>query len=114
VSLHGSEFENILRLIRPGDFAFFCLSRPDGRFPAGISYYHVGLIVPEPPHLWLYHVTRGLRTHRVDLADPGQLARFRRHFPPPRGEGERRIFLLEVVPPAHPGPALEGVARPGR
>ena len=93
--LHGREFEDLLGRIRPGDFAFFCFSRPDRRFPAGVSYYHVGLIVPEPPRIWLYHSTRGLGTHRVDLADPSQLARFRRHFPAP-AHGERRIFMVEV------------------
>jgi len=98
ISLHSREFEDLLGQIRPGDFAFFCFSRPDRRFPAGISYYHVGLIVPEPPHIWLYHATRGLGTHRVDLADPAQLARFRRHFPAP-ARGERRIFMVEVLGP---------------
>ena len=97
--LHGRAFEGLLAQIRPGHFAFFCLSRPDRRFSAGVSYYHVGLIVPEPPHLWLYHSTLGLAVHRVDLAKPGQLARFRRHFPPP-ARGERRIFMVEVAPPA--------------
>ncbi|MDR2724473.1 MAG: hypothetical protein LBC90_00075 [Candidatus Adiutrix sp.] len=101
--LHGREFEDLLGLIRPGDFAFFCFSRPDRRFPAGVSYYHVGLILPEPPHIWLYHVTRGLATHRVDLADPAQLARFRRHFPAP-ARGERRIFMVEVQGPQAPSP----------
>jgi hypothetical protein len=94
--LHGPEFENLLAQIRP--FAFFCLSKPDRRFPAGVSYYHVGLIVPEPPHIWLYHSTEGRAVHRINLADPGQLARFRRQFPPP-ARGERRIFMIEVAPP---------------
>jgi len=97
-ALHGRDFEDLLARIRPGDFAFFCLSRPDGRFRAGVSYYHVGLIVPEPPHLWLYHSTLGRATHRVDLADPGRLAAFRRQFRPP-ARGERRIFMVEVAPP---------------
>ena len=101
VALHGRAFEDLLDQLQPGDFAFFCLSRPDGRFPAGVSYYHVGLIVPEPPHLWLYHSTRNLGTHRVDLADPAQLARFRRHFPP-LARGERRIFMVEVQGPLAP------------
>ena len=98
VDLHSPEFEELLAQIRPGDFAFFCFSRPDGRFPAGVSYYHVGLIVPEPPHLWLYHSTLGAATHRVDLAVPGRLARFRGQFPPPP-RGERRVFMIEVAPP---------------
>ena len=97
-NLHGREFEDLLDQIRPGNFAFFCFSRPDGRFPAGVSYYHVGLIVPETPHIWLYHSTRGLGTHRVDLAAPAQLTRFHRHFPPP-ARGERRIFMVEIAPP---------------
>ena len=98
VDLHSPEFENLLAQIRPGNFAFFCFSRPDGRFPAGVSYYHVGLILPEPPHLWLYHSTLGAATHRVDLAAPGRLARFRRQFPPP-ALGERRVLMIEVEPP---------------
>ena len=94
--LHGRDFEDLAARIRPGNFAFFCFSRPDGRFAAGVSYYHVGLIVPEPPHIWLYHSTLGRASHRVDLADPDQLARFRRHFPPP-ARGERRVFMVEVL-----------------
>jgi hypothetical protein len=95
VDLHSPDFEDLTAQIRPGNFAFFCLSRPDGRFPAGVSYYHVGLIVPEPPHLWLYHSTLGGATHRVDLADPGRLAAFLNQFPPP-ARGERRIFMVEI------------------
>jgi hypothetical protein len=97
VNLHGPSFKDLLAQIRPGGFAFFCFSRPDRRFPAGVSYYHVGLIVSEPPHLWLYHTTLGAATHRVDLADPGRLARFLGQFPPP-ARGERRIFMIEITP----------------
>ena len=98
VNLHSRDFEDILAQIKPGCFAFFSLSRPDGRFPAGVAYHHVGLIVPEPPHLWLYHSLTGRGTHRINLADPGQLARFRSHYPP-LVRGERRIFMIEAAPP---------------
>lgn len=98
VSLHSPAFEEQLKLIRPGRFCFFAFSKPDRRFPAGVSYYHVGVIVPEPPSLWLYHSTLGAKTNRVDLADPEGLARLRRHFPPVRN-GERRVFMIEVAPP---------------
>ena len=94
--LHGQDFEDLAARIQPGNFAFFCFSRPDRRFAAGVSYYHVGLIVPEPPHIWLYHSTLGRASHRVDLAAPEQLARLRRHFPPPAW-GERRVFMVEVL-----------------
>jgi hypothetical protein len=97
-NLHSRAFEDLLAQIRPGYFVFFSLSRPDGRFPAGVAYHHVGLIVPEPPHIWLYHSLAGPGTHRVNLADPGQLARFRRNYPP-LVRGERRIFMIEAAPP---------------
>jgi cell wall-associated NlpC family hydrolase len=97
-NLHSRKFEELLAQLRPGYFAFFSLSRPDGHFPAGVAYHHVGLIVPDPPHIWLYHSLVGRGTHRVNLADSGQLARLRRYYPPP-ARGERRIFMIEVAPP---------------
>jgi len=101
VSLHGPEFEALLERLRPGNFAFFTFSKPDGRFPAGVSYYHVGVILPEPPHIWLYHSTLGAKTNRVDLASTEDLARLRRHFKP-LTNGERRVFMVEVSPPPAP------------
>lgn len=98
VSLHGPEFEELLKRIEPGNFCFFVFSRPDGRFPAGVCYYHVGVIVPEASKLWLYHTTLGAKTNRVNLADPEGLARLRRHFKPITN-GERRVFMIEVKPP---------------
>lgn len=98
VSLHGPEFEEQLARLTPGRFSFFTFSRPDRRFPAGVSYYHVGVIVNEPPHIWLYHTTLGARTNRVDLASAEGLARLRRHFKPVEN-GERRIFMVEVDAP---------------
>lgn len=99
VSLHSREFEDLLGQLQPGKFCFFTLSRPDGRFPAGVSYYHVGVIMREPPDIWLYHTTVGAKTNRVNLAAAEGLARFRRHFKP-IVNGERRIFMVEVTPPS--------------
>ena len=98
VSLHGPEFEEQLARLTPGRFSFFVFSRPDRRFPAGVSYYHVGVIVAEGPHLWLYHTTLGAKTNRVDLASAEGLARLRRHFKPVQN-GERRVFMIEVEAP---------------
>lgn len=109
VSLHGPEFEELLTQIRPGSFCFFTFSRPDGRFPSGVAYYHVGLIIPEGSKRWLYHTTLGAKTYRVDLASAEGLARIRRHFQPV-SNGERRVFMVEVTPPAaadRPEPAEE-------
>jgi hypothetical protein len=58
----------------------------------------VGVIIPDPPDLWLYHATLGGGVHRVNLAEPAALARLRRHFPAVR-LGQRRVLLLEVTPP---------------
>ena len=99
VSLHSPAFEDQLRLLQPGRFCFFAFSKPDRRFPAGVSYYHVGVIVPEERSIWLYHTTVEAKTNRVNLADPEGLARLRRHFPPIQN-GERRVFMIEVAPPA--------------
>jgi len=95
VSLHGPEFEEVLGRLQPGRLGFFVFSRPDGRFPAGVAYYHVGLIIPEGQALWLYHTTAGAKTHRLNLNDPQSLARLRRHFQPIKN-GERRVFIVEV------------------
>ncbi|MDL2226394.1 hypothetical protein LJB86_01910 [Deltaproteobacteria bacterium OttesenSCG-928-M10] len=100
VSLHSPAFEEQLARIQPGRFCFFTFSRPDRRFPAGVSYYHVGIIVAEGRDLWLYHTTAGAKTNRVNLADPEGLARLRRHFKPLE-TAERRVFMIEVIPPAN-------------
>ncbi len=97
VSLHGPEFEEQLAALEPGRVGFFVFSRPDGRFPAGVAYYHVGVIIPEGRAIWLYHTTAGAKTHRLNLADPAGLDRLRRHFKPIQN-GERRVFILEVEP----------------
>ncbi|MDR0881031.1 MAG: hypothetical protein LBP55_00575 [Candidatus Adiutrix sp.] len=98
VDLHSPEFERELSRLQPGRLAFFVFSKPTGLFPAGVSYYHVGIIIPDPPARWLYHTTLGGGAHRVNLAEPAALARLRRHFPPVKA-GERRVLLLEVTPP---------------
>lgn len=102
LSLHSPDFEALLKRLQPGNFAFFTFSKPNGRFPAGVSYYHTGLIIPEPPHIWLYHCTLGAKTYRVDLASAEGLARLRRHFKPITN-GERRVFMVEVSPPPAAG-----------
>ena len=99
VSLHSPAFEEQLARIQPGNFCFFVFSRPDGRFPVGVSYYHVGVIVPDGENLWLYHSTAGAKTHRLNLAAPAELARLRRHFKPLEN-AERRVFMVEVTPPS--------------
>lgn len=105
LSLHSPELENLLARLRTDRLAFFVISRPDGRFPVGLSYYHVGLIGPEGDKIWLYHATGKLGTHRVNLADPSALARLRRQFPALSQGRERRIFLIEF----EPGGGSEGV-----
>ncbi|MDR1921393.1 MAG: hypothetical protein LBS31_06585, partial [Candidatus Adiutrix sp.] len=98
VDLHSPLFEKHLHELQPGRFAFFVFSKPDRRFPAGVSYYHVGLIIPESPEaIWLYHSTAGARTHRFNLAAAGDLARLRRYFPPTKS-GERRVLMIEAAP----------------
>ncbi len=98
LSLHSPELEGLLAELRPERLAFFVISRPDGRFPAGLSYYHVGLVGPEGDKIWLYHATGKLGTHRINLADPAALARLRRQFPALSQGRERRIFLIEFEP----------------
>ena len=98
VDIHGPQFEELLRQISPDNFCFFVFSRPDGRFPAGVSYYHVGVIVPEGSSRWLYHTTLGAKTNRIDLGSQEGLARLRRYFKPV-ANGERRVFMVEVTPP---------------
>ena len=98
VSLHSPDFEKQLAQIQPGNFCFFVFSKPDRRFPVGVSYYHVGVIVPDGSALWLYHSTAGAKTNRVNLADPEGLARLRRHFKP-LANAERRVLMIEVTPP---------------
>lgn len=98
VDIHGPEFEELLGQISPGNFCFFVFSRPDRRFPAGVSYYHVGVIVPEGQARWLYHTTLGAKTSRIDLGSRDGLARLRRYFKPVP-YGERRVFMVEVEPP---------------
>ncbi len=95
VDIHQAAFLELLAQLKEGSVSFFVLSRPDRRFPIGLSYYHVGLILSEPPDLWLYHTTLGAKTNRVNLGTPAGIARFRRDFKR-LTNGERRIFLVEI------------------
>lgn len=97
VDIHSAQFEEILAELVPGSFTLFAMSKPHRGFGAGVAYYHVGVILPEPPHLWLYHSTVRARTHRIDLAASRGLSRFRNDFRPRSGI-QRRMLLLEVSP----------------
>lgn len=95
VNIHSPELETVLDTLQPGTIILFAISRPTRKFGAGIAYYHVGIILPEPPHLWLYQTTTGARTNRIDLASPTGLARFQREFKPIPGT-QRRLLLIEL------------------
>ncbi|UQZ89986.1 hypothetical protein C4J81_12540 [Deltaproteobacteria bacterium Smac51] len=97
LDIQSPELEGLLRQLRPGHFAFFVFSKPSGHFPAGVSYYHVGIIIPDNSGIWLYHTTRQSRTYRLNLGDPAGMSRLRRSFPAIKG-GERRVFMVEVIP----------------
>jgi hypothetical protein len=106
VSMHDPGFEGLLAGLPQGAY-FFAMSKPDRRFPGGLSYYHNGILIRTGSSAWLYHATRRAGVHRLDLLKPSSLDNFRRHFPPIRNHGERRIVLAAApaaaCPPQPPG-----------
>ncbi|MDR1083576.1 MAG: hypothetical protein LBP22_01660 [Deltaproteobacteria bacterium] len=98
LDIHSHRLEEVLRLFQPGRIYLFAISKPDRRFAGGLSYYHVGIVMPEATgEIWLYHATKNAGVHRLNLASPKSLATFRRYFPKVRS-GERRIQFLELDP----------------
>jgi hypothetical protein len=124
VNIHAPEFTEILGALAPGRIYFFAISKPDRRFPGGLSYYHNGLIrVGEGGETFLHHATLKAGAHFLDLRNPSSLATFRKAFPPLANGGERRVAFVmapyprdlkaPLAPPeAPPSPARRAPARP--
>ena len=106
--IHSPEFPALLDALKPGSLYFFAISKPDRRFPGGLSYYHNGLAAPDGPSVWLYHATRRAGVHRLDLKTPRSLGTFRASFPPVKNHGERRILFAEAKPLACHSPGRSG------
>lgn len=99
--------EEALARLAPGGLYFFALSKPDRRFPGGLSYYHNGIALASPDGgVSLYHATAKAGVHRMRLGTPAGLATFRRYYPATRS-GKRRIVFIEAGPPScGPPPTL--------
>ncbi|MDR2338896.1 MAG: hypothetical protein LBF40_02000 [Deltaproteobacteria bacterium] len=120
--IHGDGLLEALAALKPGALYFFAISKPDRRFPVGVSYYHNGIMLPDGGRAMLYHSTKRVGVHRLDLMNPNSLATFRKSFPPIKGKGERRILFVEARPfpcpsppigPPPPPSATPGPAAPG-
>jgi hypothetical protein len=96
--IHSPAFPELLASLEEGSTHFFAVSKPDRRFPAGLSYYHNGVILVSGGKALLYHATRGRGTHSLNLSDPRVLGNFRKAFPPVKNGGERRMLLARVRP----------------
>jgi hypothetical protein len=103
VDIHSEGLQRALGALRPGAVHFFAISKPDRRFPSGLSYYHNGILLPLGGRALLYHATRRAGVHRLDLSRQDSLARFRANFPGVGGRGERRmVFVGAQRPPCFP------------
>jgi hypothetical protein len=97
IDLHSPNFPEILSQFKPNHLYYFVFSKPDRRFKCGLSYYHVGLILPEDNgDLWLYQSTAKAGIHRINLNNPKSLATLRHFFPKVKNGGERRAFFIEI------------------
>ncbi|CAK7014211.1 hypothetical protein [Saezia sanguinis] len=95
VDVDSSDFAAILSRLQADRIYYFAISKPDGRFKGGISFYHVGLILKDGQNIWMYHATEKGGVYRVNLAGESGLAWFRRYYgASPRGP--RHIQLVEV------------------
>jgi cell wall-associated NlpC family hydrolase len=116
VDVKSDAFERALDRIAPGRLYFFAISKPDGRFKGGLSYYHNGIALRgEGGEVLLYHSTGRAGVNRMNLSSASGLATFRKYYPPVRG-GERRIVFVEAVPPPCPGllPSSGGAPPPAQ
>jgi len=97
IDLHSPELPEILSRFKINHLYYFVFSKPDRRFPCGLSYYHAGIILPDDNGaLWLYQSTARAGVHRINLNNPKNLATLRRFFPPVKNGGERRAFFIEI------------------
>ena len=95
VDVDSSEFANILNQIQPEHVYYFAISKLDSRFKGGISFYHVGLLLKDGEHIWMYHATAKGGVYRVNLAGESGLAWMRRYYGT-SSKGPRYIQLVEV------------------
>ena len=95
VDVNSPDFPKMLAEIQPENIYYFVISKPDGRFKGGISFYHVGLILKEDTNIWMYHATAKGGVYRVNLAGDQGLAWFRRYYGA-SSKGPRYIQLIEV------------------
>jgi hypothetical protein len=96
-NIHSPAFKEALDLLNPEKIHFFAISKPDRRFPGGVSYYHNGIVLPgKNGELWFYHATNKGGVNRMNLRGERGFANFLVFYPPVRGRGERKILFAEA------------------
>jgi hypothetical protein len=98
VNIHGPDFLPLIESLKDRSIYFFAISKPDRRFPSGVSYYHNGIILTKDSSAFLYHATRRAGVHRLDLRNPKSLNTFKANFPTLKNKGERKILFVEARP----------------
>jgi hypothetical protein len=97
LDIHSPEFPQIFTEFQTHKIYFFAISKPDRRFPSGLSYYHNGVIIrSQEGQIWVHHATPLSGVNRLDLTNQRNLNTFREFFPPVNNNGERRIIFVEA------------------
>ena len=95
VDVDSAEFANIIEQMQTEYVYYFAISKSDGRFKGGISFYHVGLMLKDGESLWLYHATANGGVYRVNVAGARGLA-WLRHYYGASSKGPRYMQFVEV------------------
>ncbi len=83
--------------MRPGFVYLASISKPTGRRPYRVLYYHVGLFVPdEQGSVWFYHSTPKNNVHRMQVSHPRGREWFHFQFAPSQ-VGEKYILIYAVT-----------------
>jgi hypothetical protein len=115
LDIHGPDFEGFLKELKAPNIYLFAISKPDRRFKAGLSYYHVGILhADQQGALWLYQSTAKAGVHRLNIATPEGLRLIRRYFPPVKGTERRMIAARLETDPDTWSPPLDPWTAAGR
>lgn len=95
VSVDSIEFVDMLEQLQPDKLYYFAISKSDKKFKGGISFYHVGFFIKDGENIWMYHATPKGGVYRMNLAEEGGLAQFKRYYGVPT-KGAKHIQLIEV------------------
>lgn len=98
--LHGKGvWDDVLSRIQPGMLYLLSYSKPSTLPGYKVLHYHVGIMIREDDHIWMYQTTtQSKKSYRRDMNNPKEKLDFLQAFAN-RGNIKKRISIIEVPLP---------------